>query len=86
MTEEQVLDTQRIDALMQRLADLGTRLRALNDADAATIRSELDDIEALDPEDGSWDEFSDSAADAQRLFLTGGHKLLRAATAKEATV
>jgi len=78
-----VVSTARIDYHYQRLADLGTRLSALADADAATIRDELAAIEQMDPHDGSWEEFAEHAAETRRLFLTKGHARLREALKHE---
>ena len=80
-----MVSTARIDYHYQRLADLGTRLRALADVDVATIRDELAAIEQMDPHDGSWEEFAEYAAETRRLFLTKGHARLREALKHEAT-
>jgi hypothetical protein len=72
------VSTERIDAHYQRLADLGTRLYGLKDADVATIEAELAAIQAMDLSPATWDEFTDKAEESRRLLLTKGHRLLRA--------
>jgi hypothetical protein len=70
------VSTERIDAHMQRLADMGTRLRALQDADSATIQAELAAIQDMDLSSATWEEFTEHVEEARRLFLTRGHQLL----------
>ena len=72
------MSTKRIDAHMQRLADMGTRLRALQDADSATIQAELAAMQDMDLSSATWEEFTERAEKVRRLFLTRGHQLLRA--------
>jgi hypothetical protein len=72
------VSTKRIDAHMQRLADMGTRLRALQDADSATIQAELTAMQDMDLSSATWEEFTEHAEEARRLFLIRGHQLLRA--------
>jgi hypothetical protein len=72
------VSTERVDAHMVRLADLGTRLYALRDADCATIEAELAAIQSMDLSHETWEEFTDQAEEARRLFLTKGYRLLRA--------
>jgi hypothetical protein len=72
------VSTERIDAHMHRLADMGTRLRALQDADSATIQAELAAMQDMDLSSATWEEFTERAEEVRRLFLTRGHQLLRA--------
>ena len=73
-------------APIERLADLGTRLRALHDADSATIQAELDDIDGMDTSESTWADFRDAAVEARQHFLARGHQLLKAANARESFV
>ena len=68
---------------MQRLADLGTRLRALNDADSPTIEAELAAIRDLDLSRETWEEYTEAAEEARLHFLTRGQELLKGAQARE---
>ena len=68
---------------MQRLADLGTRLRALHDADSPTIEAELAAIRDMDLSRETWEEYTEAAEEARLHFLTRGQELLRAAQARE---
>jgi hypothetical protein len=83
--EEADVLTKAIEQYTQRLADMGTRLRALADADVTHIEAELAEIQAMDPNDGSWGSYAGSAAHAREHFLTRGHQLLRIAKRREVT-
>ena len=78
------MSTKRIEAHMQRLADIGTRLRALHDAASPTIEAELAAIRDLDLSRETWEEYTEAAEEARLRFLTRGQELLRAAQAREA--
>ena len=73
-----------IDKYSDRLADLGTRLRAMHDADSATIQAELSAIDTMDTSEAAWADFREMAVEARRHFLNRGHQLLKAAQTREA--
>lgn len=78
------MSTKRIEAHMERLADMGTRLRALHDADSPTIEAELVAIRTMDLSRETWEEYTEAAEEARLHFLTRGHELLKQAAAREA--
>ena len=78
------MSTTRIEAHMQRLADLGTRLRALHDADSTTIQAEMESVRTMDLSRETWEEYTDTAEEAWRHFQVRAGELLRAAHQREA--
>ena len=77
--KEADLLTEAIEQHTQRMADLGTRLRALADADVATIEAELADVQAMDVSPETWGTYAQAGAMARDHFLDRGHQLLRTA-------
>ena len=75
--------TQAIEQHTQRMADLGTRLRALADADVPTIEAELAEVQAMDISEATWGTYAPAAVHARDHFLTRGHELLRTAKRRE---